>query len=55
MLYDLTHGQRLELPWLTGGVVTMAERASIAAPINRALAAALAPYELGAPASVGWR
>ncbi|MGN6252518.1 MAG: ketopantoate reductase family protein [Marmoricola sp.] len=50
MLHDLTHGQRLELPWLGGGVVTMGEQVGVPTPVNRALAAALAPYVEGRPA-----
>lgn len=49
MLYDLTHGNRLELPWLGGGVVAMAQEAGVPTPYNRVLAAALEPYVTGAP------
>jgi 2-dehydropantoate 2-reductase len=49
MAYDLAHGHRLELPWLGGGVVTMAAEAGVSVPVNETLAAALAPYVAGAP------
>lgn len=47
MHHDLTLGNKLELPWLGGGVVTMGEAAGVPTPANRALAAALAPYKEG--------
>jgi 2-dehydropantoate 2-reductase len=47
MHHDLTHGNKLELPWLGGGVVTMGEAAGVPTPTCRALAAVLAPYEDG--------
>lgn len=52
MYHDLTRGNRLELPWLSGGVVTLGERLGIPTPRNRAVADILAPYELGSPGSV---
>lgn len=48
MAFDLSAGNRLELPWLGGGVVAMADELGIAVPDNRALAAVLAPYVDGA-------
>ena len=48
MLNDLTHGNRLEAPWLAGAVVRMATAAGIAAPVNATLYAALKPYVSGA-------
>lgn len=47
MFHDLTHGNRLELPWLGGGVITMGEAAGVPTPVGRALAAVLAPYTQG--------
>ncbi|WP_406424333.1 ketopantoate reductase family protein [Streptomyces sp. NBC_01589] len=47
---DLEHGSRLELPWLSGGVVELATRMGISVPRNQAVADILAPYELGGPA-----
>jgi 2-dehydropantoate 2-reductase len=48
MAYDLSLGNRLELPWLGGGVVALAEELGVDVPDNRALAAVLAPYVDGA-------
>jgi 2-dehydropantoate 2-reductase len=48
MYHDLMRGNRLELPWLSGGVVALGERFGIPTPRNRAVADILAPYELGA-------
>jgi 2-dehydropantoate 2-reductase len=41
---DLEKGNRLELPWLSGGVVDLAEPLGIAVPRNRTVADILAPY-----------
>jgi 2-dehydropantoate 2-reductase len=49
MLNDLTAGNRLEAPWLSGGVARMAREAGIAAPVNATIYAALKPYVNGAP------
>jgi len=51
MLHDLEAGRRLEAPWLSGAVVKMAAEAGLAAPISRALYAAVKPYLHGASAS----
>jgi len=48
MLHDLEAGRRLEAPWLSGAVVRMAAQAGTAAPISRALYAAVKPYLNGA-------
>ena len=48
MYHDLQRGGRLELPWLSGGVVTLGERLGVPTPRNRTVADILAPYELGA-------
>ena len=47
MLNDLTAGNRLEAPWLSGGVARMAKEAGIAAPVNATLYAALKPFVSG--------
>lgn len=47
---DLENGNRLELPWLSGGVADLAARLGVPAPRNRAVADILAPYVLGTPA-----
>ena len=48
MYHDLMRGSRLELPWLSGGVVALGERLGVPTPRNRTVADILAPYELGA-------
>lgn len=48
MHHDLMRGSRLELPWLSGGVVSLGERLGVATPRNRTVADILAPYESGA-------
>ncbi len=50
MLHDLHAGKPLELPWLSGGVVRLAQRHGIATPVNRTIVAALKPYVGGTPA-----
>ncbi|TDV55034.1 ketopantoate reductase family protein [Actinophytocola oryzae] len=47
MYHDLERGSRLELPWLSGGVVSLGERLGVPTPRNRTIADVLAPYELG--------
>ena len=47
MAVDLQAGRRLELPWLTGHVVTLADRAGLEVPANRVIAALLEPFERG--------
>jgi 2-dehydropantoate 2-reductase len=44
MLHDLEAGNRLEAPWLCGGVVRMAREHGLDAPVNRTIYAALKPY-----------
>jgi 2-dehydropantoate 2-reductase len=51
MHHDLTQGNRLELPWLSGGVTDLGERFGVSTPRNRTVADALAPYESGPPAA----
>ncbi|MGW4024020.1 ketopantoate reductase family protein [Streptomyces sp. NPDC005009] len=47
---DLENGNRLELPWLSGGVADLAARLDVPAPRNRTVADILSPYVLGAAA-----
>lgn len=42
MHHDLQRGDRLELPWLSGGVVELGRAAGVATPLNRAIADILA-------------
>lgn len=48
MLNDLTAGNRLEAPWLSGAVARMAKETALAAPVNATLYAAVKPYCDGA-------
>lgn len=48
MLHDLTLGNRLEAPWLSGAVVRMAREAGIEVPVHATLYAAVKPYIAGA-------
>lgn len=50
MLGDLERGNRLELPWLSGGVVQMGKDSGIATPANGFVLAALKHYINGRPA-----
>lgn len=47
MKTDLERGNRLELPWLSGGVVEMGKAPGIPTPVNAAIADALAPFAAG--------
>lgn len=49
MANDLNEGRRLELPWLSGGVVSLAADAGVDVPANRTIAALLAPFAEGGP------
>jgi 2-dehydropantoate 2-reductase len=49
MFHDLDKGNRLELPWLSGGVVALAREKGVAAPANSFVADALSPYVNGRP------
>ncbi|TEA71935.1 ketopantoate reductase family protein [Allopusillimonas ginsengisoli] len=44
MYHDLEKGNRLELPWLSGGVVSLARENSISVPANTFVTQVLAPY-----------
>jgi 2-dehydropantoate 2-reductase len=47
MLEDLERGRRLELPWLSGAVVRIAEEVGVPTPIHRFIATVLAPHVNG--------
>jgi 2-dehydropantoate 2-reductase len=47
MHHDLDRGNRLEVDWLSGGVVALGERLGVPTPANRAVAAILAPHAAG--------
>ena len=49
MHHDLERGNRLEVPWLSGGVVALGEEAGVPTPANRAVSAMLALYAEGRP------
>jgi 2-dehydropantoate 2-reductase len=48
MHHDLERGNKLEVRWLSGGVVELGREKGIAAPLNRAIADILALHEQGA-------
>jgi 2-dehydropantoate 2-reductase len=48
MLEDLERGKRLELPWLSGAVVRIADELGVAAPTHRFIASVLRPHVNGA-------
>lgn len=50
MLGDLERGNRLELPWLSGGVVALGKETGVATPANQFIYAALKHYINGRPA-----
>lgn len=50
MLGDLLRGNRLELPWLSGGVVRLGASAGVATPAHRFVYTALKLYANGRPA-----
>lgn len=47
MLNDLERGSRLEVPWLSGGVVELGRSMGVPTPCNRTVAAVLAPHAAG--------
>ena len=47
MHHDLDAGKRLELDWLSGGVVELGQAVNVPTPMNRALSAILAVYANG--------
>jgi len=48
LLEDLEHGRRLEVDWLSGGVVRLGEKFGVPTPVHRVIHAALKPYAKGA-------
>ncbi len=51
LLNDLMAGNRLEAPWLAGGVMRIARACGLAAPVNATIYAALKPYLDGTAAA----
>ena len=47
MHHDLERGNRLEVDWLSGGVVEMGAEVGVETPMNRAVCAILAPHSAG--------
>ena len=47
LLEDLEHGRRLEVDWLSGGVVRLGERIGVPTPVHRVIHAALKPHARG--------
>ncbi len=50
MHHDLQRGNRLEVRWLSGGVVELGKQVSVPTPLNRAVADILALHESGSKA-----
>jgi 2-dehydropantoate 2-reductase len=50
MAYDLIRGNRIELPWLAGRVVSLGRELGVPTPANAFIYAALKPYVNGTPA-----
>ncbi|MGD9681348.1 MAG: ketopantoate reductase family protein [Candidatus Obscuribacterales bacterium] len=48
MQFDLSQGNRLELPWLAGTVVELGEKLSVPTPVLRVINGILSPYANGA-------
>lgn len=48
LLEDLEHGRRLEVDWLSGGVVRLGEKAGVPTPVHRVIHAILKLYANGA-------
>jgi 2-dehydropantoate 2-reductase len=49
MAHDLERGNRIEVEWLSGGVVELGKEAGVATPANESVCAMLAPYSQGRP------
>ena len=49
MAHDLIRGNRIELPWLAGRVVSLGKELGVPTPANAFIHAALKPYVNGAP------
>jgi len=50
MAVDLLRGNRLELPWLGGKVVSLGRELNVSTPTFDVMSAALKPYAKGKPA-----
>jgi 2-dehydropantoate 2-reductase len=51
MFHDLDKGNRLELPWLSGGIVSLAQETGMPVPANTFATQVLAPYVEGRKAA----
>jgi 2-dehydropantoate 2-reductase len=51
MHHDLERGNRLEVEWLSGGVVQLGAQKGVATPANRAVWDILALHAAGKPAA----
>lgn len=51
MAHDLLRGNRIELPWLAGKIVTLGRELGVPTPANAFIHEALKPYANGAPFS----
>ena len=49
MAVDLMRGNRIELPWLSGKVVSLGKRFGVPTPLHGFMYAALKPYTMGTP------
>ena len=49
MAHDLERGNRIEVEWLSGGVVKLGKEAGVATPANESVCTMLAPYTQGRP------
>jgi len=47
MHHDIEHGNRLELPWLSGMVVELGRKLDVPTPANKALVGVLMPHAMG--------
>jgi len=47
MAHDLDRGNRLEVDWLSGGVVKLGKEAGVATPANEAVCAILSVHAAG--------
>lgn len=47
MEHDLRHGNRLELPWLSGAVVQIGKELNVSTKVNQVLYSVLSPYIMG--------
>ena len=53
MHHDLERGNRLEVRWLSGGVVELGEAVGVPTPLNRAIADILALHAAGNQGNMG--